>query len=82
MSRATASALRAMTVMSWVQVALGISTLVYLVPTPLAASHQAGSLLLLSTALWLMQTLYSASPAGRIGMSVSAAAVFLFSVDE
>jgi heme a synthase len=30
------------------QVALGISTLIYLVPTPLAAAHQAGSLALLT----------------------------------
>ncbi|KAI9708602.1 MAG: Cytochrome c oxidase assembly protein cox15 [Bogoriella megaspora] len=32
----------------WLQVALGISTLLYLVPTPLAAAHQAGSLALLT----------------------------------
>jgi cytochrome c oxidase assembly protein subunit 15 len=31
-----------------IQVALGISTLIYLVPTPLAAAHQAGALALLS----------------------------------
>lgn len=35
------------------QAALGISTLVYLVPTPLAAAHQAGSLALLSGVLVL-----------------------------
>jgi len=34
--------------MAFLQVALGISTLVYLVPVPLAAAHQAGSLVLLS----------------------------------
>lgn len=34
--------------MAIIQVALGISTLVYLVPIPLAAAHQAGSLVLLS----------------------------------
>lgn len=34
--------------MAVLQVALGISTLVYLVPIPLAAAHQAGSLVLLS----------------------------------
>ncbi|KAF2229093.1 COX15-CtaA-domain-containing protein [Viridothelium virens] len=32
----------------WLQVTLGISTLLYLVPTPLAAAHQAGSLALLT----------------------------------
>jgi cytochrome c oxidase assembly protein subunit 15 len=35
------------------QVTLGISTLIYLVPTPLAASHQAGSLALLTGVLVL-----------------------------
>ncbi|EDV19701.1 uncharacterized protein TRIADDRAFT_32984, partial [Trichoplax adhaerens] len=39
--------------MSGVQVSLGITTLLYYVPTPLAASHQAGSLLLFTNALWL-----------------------------
>ncbi|BGP55631.1 Cytochrome c oxidase assembly protein cox15 [Rhodotorula sphaerocarpa] len=37
--------------MSFLQVALGISTLLYLVPIHLAATHQAGSLVLLSLAL-------------------------------
>lgn len=37
--------------MSFLQVALGISTLVYLVPIHLAATHQAGSLVLLSLVL-------------------------------
>ncbi|GAA6064592.1 hypothetical protein JCM10212_003768 [Sporobolomyces blumeae] len=37
--------------MSLLQVALGISTLLYLVPVPLAATHQAGSLVLLSLVL-------------------------------
>jgi cytochrome c oxidase assembly protein subunit 15 len=32
----------------WLQVVLGISTLIYLVPVPLAAAHQAGSLALLT----------------------------------
>lgn len=34
------------------QATLGISTLLTFVPTPLAAMHQAGSLTLLTTALW------------------------------
>ncbi|KAK4950035.1 hypothetical protein LTR28_007135 [Elasticomyces elasticus] len=37
----------------WVQVTLGVSTLLYLVPTPLAAAHQAGALALLSGMLVL-----------------------------
>ncbi|XP_008070057.1 cytochrome c oxidase assembly protein COX15 homolog isoform X1 [Carlito syrichta] len=40
-----------------VLVALGISTLLTYVPTPLAATHQAGSLALLSGALWLLSEL-------------------------
>lgn len=40
-----------------VQVTLGIATLLYLVPTPLAAAHQAGSLTLLSLALWFAHEL-------------------------
>ncbi|KAJ3041143.1 Cytochrome c oxidase assembly protein cox15 [Rhizophlyctis rosea] len=39
------------------QVTLGITTLLYLVPIPLAAAHQSGSLTLLSVALWLVHTL-------------------------
>jgi len=35
------------------QVSLGISTLLNVVPVPLAAAHQAGALLLLTAALWL-----------------------------
>lgn len=37
--------------MSLLQVSLGVSTLIYLVPIPLAAAHQAGSLVLLTLAL-------------------------------
>jgi heme a synthase len=37
-----------------IQVALGISTLLYLVPVPLAVAHQAGSLALLSIGTWLL----------------------------
>nr|XP_009942520.1 PREDICTED: LOW QUALITY PROTEIN: cytochrome c oxidase assembly protein COX15 homolog [Opisthocomus hoazin] len=40
-----------------VQVGLGIGTLLLYVPTPLAATHQSGSLVLLSVALWLMTEL-------------------------
>ena len=38
---------------AWLQVILGISTLLYLVPLPLASTHQAGSLALLSWTLVL-----------------------------
>ncbi|KAI9094111.1 cytochrome oxidase assembly protein-domain-containing protein [Phlyctochytrium arcticum] len=50
-------AMNALLAMTGVQVGLGISTLLYFVPTPLAAAHQSGSLTLLSIALWLMHTL-------------------------
>ena len=46
--RATRIALTAVTGMSLVQVGLGISTLLLYVPIPLAAVHQAGSLVLLT----------------------------------
>lgn len=46
-------ALHGVLAMVWVQVALGITTLLYLVPTPVAATHQAGSLALLTTAVVL-----------------------------
>jgi cytochrome c oxidase assembly protein subunit 15 len=40
-----------------VQVLLGISTLLYLVPVPIAVAHQAGSVALLSTMVYLLATL-------------------------
>lgn len=43
----------------WVQVTLGISTLLYLVPLPLASAHQAGSLALLTGMLVLGSRLWS-----------------------
>ncbi|XP_072932947.1 heme A synthase COX15 [Epargyreus clarus] len=39
--------------MAWLQVGLGLLTLLHYVPTPLAAAHQSGSLMLLSLAIWL-----------------------------
>jgi cytochrome c oxidase assembly protein subunit 15 len=47
------------------QVLLGISTLVYLVPVPLAAAHQAGSVVLLSTMVWLLTSLRRPGAAAR-----------------
>lgn len=43
--------------MANIQVLLGISTLLYLVPVPLAAAHQAGSVVLLSTMVALLASL-------------------------
>ena len=42
----------------WLQVILGISTLIYLVPLPLASAHQAGALALLSMAVVFDRRLY------------------------
>nr|SVE75704.1 EOG090X04TT [Daphnia hispanica] len=50
-------AANALAAMAWMQASLGIATLLFYVPTPLASSHQAGSLVLLSAALWLSHEL-------------------------
>nr|CAG4645480.1 EOG090X04TT [Lynceus sp. MCZ IZ 141354] len=50
-------ACNAMAAMAWAQAGLGISTLLFYVPTELAATHQSGSLLLLSLAIWLTHEL-------------------------
>jgi heme a synthase len=49
--------------MVFVQVALGIATLVLVVPIPLAAAHQAGALILFSLALWTAHELRDATMA-------------------
>ncbi|XP_017889518.1 cytochrome c oxidase assembly protein COX15 homolog [Ceratina calcarata] len=41
----------------YLQVVLGITTLLYHVPLPLAASHQSGSLIVLSSMIWLCHEL-------------------------
>ncbi|KAI3363193.1 hypothetical protein L3Q82_011826, partial [Scortum barcoo] len=50
-------AISALTAMAYGQVALGISTLLLYVPTPLAAIHQSGSVALLSLAIWVLAEL-------------------------
>ncbi|KAJ8247980.1 hypothetical protein GJAV_G00236810 [Gymnothorax javanicus] len=47
-------AISCLTAMAYAQVGLGISTLLLYVPTPLAATHQSGSLALLSLAIWVL----------------------------
>ncbi|CAG8474478.1 7055_t:CDS:2 [Ambispora gerdemannii] len=44
------------------QATLGISTLIYMVPIPLASAHQAGSLTLLTSALWLVHLMRRIPP--------------------
>lgn len=51
------TAATAVAIMGWMQVVLGISTLLTYVPVHLAASHQSGSLILLSMAVWLTHEL-------------------------
>jgi heme A synthase len=53
----TGVALWALLAAAAVQVALGISTLLYVVPVPLAAAHQAGAVILLTAAIVLRHTL-------------------------
>lgn len=48
------------------QAALGISTLIYLVPLPLAAAHQAGSVMVLSGALLLAHRMHVPAPTVRL----------------
>jgi len=47
-------AANAMMAVAGTQVALGITTLLMLVPVPLGVAHQAGALTLLSTGMWLL----------------------------
>lgn len=51
------TALKALVAMAYLQATLGITTLLTFVPVEIAASHQAGSLALLTTALWVLQEL-------------------------
>jgi cytochrome c oxidase assembly protein subunit 15 len=51
--------------MANVQVALGITTLLYLVPVPLATAHQAGSVMLLSAMVHLLITMRAPGVASR-----------------
>lgn len=51
MTRAAKKGVHGVVAFAFMQVGLGISTLLYLVPTPLASAHQAGSLFLLT---WVM----------------------------
>ncbi|XP_060097873.1 cytochrome c oxidase assembly protein COX15 homolog isoform X2 [Heteronotia binoei] len=53
----TRMAMVSLLAVAYLQVGLGISTLLLYVPTPLAATHQSGSLILLSVALWLIHEL-------------------------
>lgn len=51
------TATNALATMAWLQVGLGITTLLCYVPVSIAALHQSGSLILLSFAVWLTHEL-------------------------
>ncbi len=53
LGRATKTGLHLLIAMLAIQVSLGISTLLYIVPVPLAAAHQGGALLLLTVSLFI-----------------------------
>lgn len=64
--RSAKLALNASLSLVWVQVVLGISTLLYLVPIPLAAAHQAGSLALLTSMVVLGTRLWTPARVARL----------------
>ena len=66
LTRSAARGVSAVAYLAWMQVVLGISTLLYLVPTPLAATHQAGSLALLTGVLVLRSRLAAPAPLVRL----------------
>lgn len=59
-------AVEAMTAAAVLQVALGITTLVLVVPVPFAVAHQAGALVLFGAAVWVARELSPASPVAEI----------------
>jgi cytochrome c oxidase assembly protein subunit 15 len=61
----TRYAINAIAGMAWIQATLGLTTLLYMVPIPLAAAHQAGSLTLLTFSTWLLHTVLRRKPIMR-----------------
>lgn len=57
LSETTRIACNLFLIMLLIQISLGISTLLYVVPIPLAASHQGGAVLLFAAALWVSHRL-------------------------
>ncbi|KAJ2933486.1 hypothetical protein H1R20_g3623, partial [Candolleomyces eurysporus] len=66
------TAIRAAFTMANIQVLLGISTLLYLVPVPLAAAHQAGSVMLLSAMTHVLISLRRPGGAARLWRRLNA----------
>ena len=67
-----ALASKSLAAMSGIQVAMGIGALLFHVPTGLAAAHQAGSLTLLSIALWFVHALRPLPVLSSIATSAAA----------
>ncbi len=59
----------ALLVMLGLQVGLGIATLLYRVPVPLGAAHQAGALLLISASVWTTHALFQRGRATEMRLS-------------
>lgn len=72
---ATKRMARSVFAMANIQVVLGISTLLYLVPIPLAACHQAGSVALLTTVIHLLLTLRRPAAAARLWRQAKASQI-------
>ncbi|MBF0584472.1 MAG: COX15/CtaA family protein [Magnetococcales bacterium] len=61
LARAVGPASHLLLGMVFLQLALGISTLLWMVPTPLASAHQTGAVVLLTIALFITHRLYHAA---------------------
>ncbi|KAI9762447.1 MAG: Cytochrome c oxidase assembly protein cox15 [Chaenotheca gracillima] len=66
MTPAMRKGVRSVTQLVWLQVVLGISTLIYLVPVPLASAHQAGALALLTGTVVLGSRVWFPTRAARL----------------
>jgi len=60
--KSIAAGLHGLAAVALLQVALGIATLLLVVPIPLAAAHQAGAVLLLTAAIVFRHTLRRVAP--------------------
>ncbi|KAL3479929.1 cytochrome oxidase assembly protein-domain-containing protein [Aspergillus californicus] len=64
--RAAKKGVHGVVAFAWMQVGLGLTTLLYLVPTPLASAHQAGSLFLLTWVLVLGSRVWHPSRTAKL----------------
>lgn len=66
MPRGARIAVHALAAALAIQIALGVATLLLVVPVPLAVAHQGGAVLLLSAAVWAMHELRAAAAFVRV----------------